>query len=205
MIVVAATVTTLVIVVLLIVTIIVLLVRTFPATTCNCPICPTYPTCLAVGPQLMDDGADGADRDDRNDRDDRDDDDLYRQQRDRRVLIDPMYPPFSNNQTTAQPSNLSHHLIGYLSNADVDNRDIGGNTWKLFARQQAGRQVGSFYIIPSDNTQDVKIVLDNDIVVGRTLRDVYTIPDTLSFTSPLLLRSPYTVVRLPTSDMYISR
>lgn len=129
--------------------------------------------------------------------------------RDRRVLSDPMYPPLDRSSSTVLPwtagvrtrapgQDDTYRIIGYLSNGDAD-KDIGGNTWKLFARQ-TDSSLATFYIVPSNNTVDVKIMLDNDIVVGRTLRDIYSVPDTLTFTSPLLLRTPYQVVRLPMSS-----
>jgi len=77
--------------------------------------------------------------------------------------------------------------------------DAGGNKWKLIARQ-LNRNQADFFLVPVDKNYDMKIMLNNDIVVGEKLRDVYSLPNQLTFKSPLLHNTPYDVVELPMTD-----
>ena len=138
--------------------------------------------------------------------------------RDRRVLSDQLYPPLnradardyisveneiSRGRLYQNPDSTydSFRLIGFLSSSTAqEERDAGHNQWKLFGRMK-NRNVGEFYIVPAHNSIDIKIPLTQDIVRGTTLRDVYTIPNELSFQSPLLNRSPYIVSELPKADL----
>jgi hypothetical protein len=131
--------------------------------------------------------------------------------RDRRVLYDELYPGV--NRTSAgvfrdfhvhqdvfniptQPVNDTYRLVGYLKN-DSDQQ----GTWKLFGRDK-DRNRGEFYITPTNNYNDIKIQITDNMVVGREkLRSMDTIPDSLTFNSPLLSNSPYTFVELPKGDL----
>ena len=88
--------------------------------------------------------------------------------------------------------------MAYVTNQDV-NKDSGGNTWKLLGRQKDKNQC-EFFMIPANNNYDMKIMLNNDILVGEKLRDIYSIPKQLSFKTPLLNESPYEVTEIPMND-----
>lgn len=133
--------------------------------------------------------------------------------RDLRVLNDPLYPPL--NRTDSQtfqrivnesralnvnvPTNLSDdtfHLVGYLSTNTTISQDVGGNNWKLMARE-VNRNESEFYIIPTNTNYSIKIPLTPDIFVGEKIRDIYSIPTEVRFNSPLLNRTPYVFVEIP--------
>jgi hypothetical protein len=136
--------------------------------------------------------------------------------RDRKVLEDDLYPPLNRGDTKSH-TNLANNinrrrmyvntqetgdtfrLVAYLTSTS-DEKDSGNNNWKLFARQK-DRHFSEFYMIPTDNTNDLKISINNDNVVGHRLRDVYDIPQQLTFNSPLLNKEPYDVVEVPKADL----
>lgn len=136
--------------------------------------------------------------------------------RDRKVLEDDLYPPLNRGDTRSH-TNLANNinrrrmyvntqetgdtfrLVAYLTSTS-DEKDSGNNNWKLFARQK-DRHFSEFYMIPTDNTNDLKISINNDNVVGHRLRDVYDIPQQLTFNSPLLNKEPYDVVEVPKADL----
>ena len=131
--------------------------------------------------------------------------------RDMRVLFDPLYPALDRTSSTnqlrtiaernafvnlpTQPMEDTYRLVGYLvNNVSVTPR------WKLFGRL-TNRSRGDFYMMPA-NGDDIKVPITHDMIVGRErLDDFYTIPDTLTFRSPLLEATPYTFVPLPRSDL----
>jgi hypothetical protein len=137
--------------------------------------------------------------------------------RDIRVLRDPLYPALNRSETDIHNTTIDainrkqlynrtqeftdrYRMVAYVTNPE-DKKDSGGNVWKLLARQN-GRNQGDFYLIPANNNYDMKIMLNNDIVSGNEkLRDIYTIPKSLSFKSPLLNDTPYEVTELPMTDM----
>jgi hypothetical protein len=135
--------------------------------------------------------------------------------RDMRVLTDPLYPAYNRsdyeihnsvvdaidkkqlyNQT--QENNDRFRLVAYVSSS-IDTMDAGGNKWKLLARQK-NRNQAEFFLVPIDKNYDLKVMLNNENVIGEKLRDVYTIPNQLTFKSPLLHDTPYDVVELPMTD-----
>lgn len=131
--------------------------------------------------------------------------------RDRRVVEDDLYPAV--NRTSAhlfrdfhvhkdvfniptQHGSDTYRLVGYLKNDSDPN-----GTWKLFGRDK-DRNRGEFYIIPTNNINDIKIQITDSVISGREkLRSLDTIPDTLTFNSPLLSKTPYTFVELPKGDL----
>lgn len=136
--------------------------------------------------------------------------------RDRRVLNDPLYPALNRSEfdthqgivekiktkalyNTTQEFTDRYRLVGYVTSQDQDKKDSGGNVWKLMARQK-DRNRADFYLIPANNNYDMKVMLNDDIVVGEKLRDIYTIPKQLSFKTPLLNESSYEVTELPMND-----
>lgn len=139
-------------------------------------------------------------------------------QRDYRVLTDPLYPPLNRTdtatfqtlqhqqvqrqETSVRAMNDTYRLVGYLVNND-DNQDAGGNKWKLMARMK-DRNTSDFYMIPANKNYDIKIRITNDMVVGERLRDIYTIPNNITFTSPLLNKSPYEYVEIEKSDLSLT-
>jgi len=136
--------------------------------------------------------------------------------RDRKVLDDDLYPPLNRGDTRSH-TNLANNinkrrmyvntqetgdtfrLVAYVASTS-DEKDSGNNNWKLFARQK-DRHFSEFYMIPTDNTNDLKISINNDNVVGHRLRDVYDIPQQLTFNTPLLNKEPYDVVEVPKADL----
>jgi hypothetical protein len=136
--------------------------------------------------------------------------------RDRKVLEDQLYPPLnrSDNRTHTElvnnitnrnmyirtnDINDTYRLVGYVTN-NSDEKDTGNNNWKLFARQK-DRNISEFYMKPTDNNNDVKVPITDDIVVGDRLRDIYNIPKQLTFNSPMFNKDPYNVVEVPKADL----
>jgi hypothetical protein len=136
--------------------------------------------------------------------------------RDRKVLNDPLYPPLnrSDNKTHAELANNianrnmyiktndvgdTYRLVGYVTN-NSDEKDTGNNNWKLFARQK-DRHISEFYMKPTDNNNDVKVPITDDIIVGDRLRDIYNIPKQITFKSPMFNKDPYNVVEVPKADL----
>jgi len=137
--------------------------------------------------------------------------------RDRRVLEDPLQPPLNRAETQTHQNMVSEvkhrnmyvpsaerptdqfRLVGYLTSKDHTAKDAGGNHWKLFARQK-DRHSSEFYIVPTNNNYDIKIAITDDIVKGVRLRDLYTIPNEISFNTPMLNTTPYEFVEIPKTD-----
>jgi hypothetical protein len=136
--------------------------------------------------------------------------------RDRKVLGDPLYPPLnrSDNKTHTELANNianrnmyiktndigdTYRLVGYVTNNSAD-KDVGNNNWKLFARQK-DRHISEFYMKPTDNNNDVKVPITDDIIVGDRLRDIYNIPSQITFKSPMFNKDPYNVVEVPKADL----
>lgn len=137
------------------------------------------------------------------------------QQRDMYVMNDQLYPPLNRidalthnamnyhvaNRNMYVPINDigdTYRLVGYITSDEVEH-DKGGNSWKLFARQK-DRHTSDFYIVPSNRNYDIKIPIKDDMVVGTRLRDIYTIPNEISFKSPFLHKSPYTFIEMSKTD-----
>lgn len=135
--------------------------------------------------------------------------------RDYRVLNDELFPPINRSDTnnhTKLTNNIMNRsmyiktnnvndtfrLVGYVTN-NSDEKDTGNNNWKLFARQK-DRHSSEFYMTPTNNNNDVKISITDDIILGNKLRDMYAIPNIISFNSPMLNTSPYQVVEIPRND-----
>ena len=141
---------------------------------------------------------------------------VQQQDRDRLVLNDPLYPPLNrtdksthertmnqikqgNLYQSQNQSDDAYRLIGYItSNSEI--LDAGRNNWKLFARMK-DRNMGEYYIVPTNNTIDLKIPLTQEIVVGERLKDVYTLPNEMQFNSPMLNKSKYTFTEIPKEQL----
>jgi hypothetical protein len=136
--------------------------------------------------------------------------------RDRKVLNDQLYPPLnrSDNITHTNLANNinkrnmyvntndmrdTYRLVAYVTNGS-DEKDTGNNNWKLFARQK-DRNISDFYLKPTDNNNDIKVPVSDDIVVGGRLRDIYDIPRKITFNSPMFNKEPYDVVEVPKVDL----
>jgi hypothetical protein len=136
--------------------------------------------------------------------------------RDRKVLHDPLYPPLnrSDNKTHTELANNianrnmyirtndmgdTYRLVGYVTN-NSDDKDVGNNNWKLFARQK-DRHISEFYMKPTDNNNDVKVPITDDIIIGDRLRDIYNIPQQITFKSPMFNKDPYNIVEVPKADL----
>jgi cbb3-type cytochrome oxidase subunit 3 len=137
-------------------------------------------------------------------------------ERDYKVINDPLYPPLNRTdavthtmlRNNVENRNMyvnvndafdSYRLVGYLVSND-ENKDAGGNNWKLFARQK-DRHTADFYMVPANNNYDIKIQIKDEMVVGTRLRDLYTIPTQISFKSPMLNQTPYEYVEISQPDM----
>lgn len=136
----------------------------------------------------------------------------FTRERDLRVLQDPLYPAYDrtdkdtfdsvvdntlrrNINVPTQRYNDTYHLVGYISNPD----DPVGN-YKLFGRQK-DRNRGNYYLIPVNKNYDMKIQVTDGNTVGEKLRDIDTLPDEMSFNTPLLATTPYTFTQLPKGDL----
>ena len=136
--------------------------------------------------------------------------------RDYRVIKDDLFPPFNrsdNNTHTDLTNNIinrsmyvntnnvndTFRLVGYVTSSD-QNKDSGNNNWKLFGREK-DRHFSEFYMTPTNNNNDVKIFLSDNIIVGDRVRDIHSIPNNITFKSPMLNESPYEVVEIPKQDI----
>lgn len=137
--------------------------------------------------------------------------------RDRRVLSDELYPP--TNRTTCgnhlamtqaihrrdmyvptQHQNDQYRLVAYLTNMEPSSvADSGGNVWKLFGNEST-RHVHRFYIVPVNDNYKIKIAITDDIVASGRLRNIYDLPQSITFKSPLLKPSPYQLTELQRED-----
>jgi hypothetical protein len=138
------------------------------------------------------------------------------QRHDERVLYDQLYPPTNRTETpvyNAMDREIKNRnmyvptqqrfddfrMVGYM--VSQEGNDSGGNNWKLFAKQRNNNNA-DFYMVPANNNYDIKIPISNDIVIGNNkLKDVYTIPDSVQFNSPLLNSNPYVFIELPKTDL----
>lgn len=133
------------------------------------------------------------------------------QQRDRKVLEDPLYPPLNRpNHPTAEANlqMLGDRAIGVSTRGDADTFRLLGyyvnthdktDVWKLFGRQLHARgSQGQFYVMPSDRNQDVKIPIDSTSdTVSPRLRDFYALPTEVRFNHPMFsAESVYQFVEL---------
>ena len=135
--------------------------------------------------------------------------------RDYRVLNDELFPPINRSDTNNHTKltnnvinrsmyiktnniNDTYRLVGYVTN-NSNEKDTGNNNWKLFARQK-DRHLSEFYMTPTNNNDDVKISITDDIILGSKLRDMYAIPNIITFNSPMLNTTPYQVVEIPRND-----
>lgn len=130
-------------------------------------------------------------------------------ERDYRVLNDPLYPPvnrnaYQNEQRFLREPRLQqdiqsddkYRIIGYLVNSH-DKEDV----WKLFARELNIRRGSAvFYAANADKNKDIKIVLSQDIIIKGHLKDIYNLSDEVIINHPMFMTSPYKVVSLPGND-----
>jgi preprotein translocase subunit SecG len=136
--------------------------------------------------------------------------------RDYRVLNDQLYPPLNRTDiqthravaTNIENRNMyvptrdikdNYRLVGYVINNNEDEKDAGGNKWKLIAREK-DRNTADFYMIPSDSRYDIKVAITDNMILNDRLRDIYTIPNSITFNSPLLNKTPYDFVEIPKTD-----
>jgi len=132
-------------------------------------------------------------------------------EKDRRVLDDPLHPPINRMDAASQDAldarirnrdmyvpttdvGDSFRLVGYLVSSD-EAEDRGGNSWKLFAREK-DRHTSEFYMVPANRNYDIKVPIKDEIVSSGRLRDLYNIPDEISFKSPFLNSTPYKFIQL---------
>ena len=133
-------------------------------------------------------------------------------ERDYRVLKDPLYPPLNRSDYNTTQTVLSnpqfnmattstndkYRLVGYLTSQE-ERRDAGGNNWQLYARQK-DRHTSDFYMIPANNSYDIKIAVNDGMVVGSRVRDIYDIPSEIQFNSPMLNKGTYQFTENPKTD-----
>jgi hypothetical protein len=136
----------------------------------------------------------------------------YTRDRDIRVLDDPLYPALNRTNKDAfegvaehtlrrnfnvptQRSYDTYRLVGYMTN---DDDELG--KWKVFGRQK-DRNRGDFYMVPVNRQHDMKVQITDSMMVGEKMRDVDTLPNSVTFNSPLLAKTPYTFTELPKADL----
>jgi len=136
--------------------------------------------------------------------------------RDRKVVSDQLYPPLNRTDNKTHEElvknintrgmyiqtndiNDKYRLVAFFTN-NSEERDAGNNNWKLFARQK-DRNISDFYMKPTDNNNDMKVPITDDIVIGERLRDIYNIPKQLTLNSPLFNKNPYNIVEIPKADL----
>jgi hypothetical protein len=136
----------------------------------------------------------------------------YTRERDLKVLQDPLYPAYNRTDKRSyegivdytmkhqfnvptQTNDDSYRLIGYL----VNDTDTTSQKWKLFGKMK-DRNRGDFYMMPVDRTQDMKIQIQDTMVVGEKMRSIDTVPDEIRFNTPLLADTPYKYIELPKGD-----
>lgn len=141
--------------------------------------------------------------------------------RDLAVLRNPLHPP-ENRMSCPQHRRMadlisrghlyqhtnamgdSYRLVAYITNDSTGMPpDVGGNRWKLFAMEGMGRP-HRFFISPIDVNNDIKIPITEDTLSMQSakLRDVYSIPESLVFNTPLMRTTPYTVTEIPRTDFF---
>jgi len=142
-------------------------------------------------------------------------------ERDLRVVKDPLYPPLNRTETAnhieiknkvenrqlyvstrSQSPQDEYRLIGYYVADTSSTKDSGNNSWKLFARKVDSNR-SNFYMSPTDKNLDIKVPITDEIIApGYRLRDIYDIPSTIKFKSPLLLADDeYKLIELPKTDL----
>ena len=137
----------------------------------------------------------------------------YTRERDLRVLNDPLYPALNRadrnsyegvvvntiNRQLNIPTNTyndSYRLIAYM----VNEEDPTSTKWKLFGRQK-DRNKGEFFMVPVDRTIDLKVQITDDIVTSEKLRSIDSLPNEITFKSPLLSTSTYVITELPKASL----
>lgn len=136
----------------------------------------------------------------------------HTRQRDLKVLQDPLFPAYNRTDKTAyegiveytarhefnvptQSNHDTYRLIGYL----VNDEDETSKKWKLFGKMK-DRNRSDFYMMPVDRTQDMKIQLQDSMIVGEKVRSLDTVPEEITFNTPLLAETPYKYIELPKGD-----
>lgn len=140
--------------------------------------------------------------------------------RDENVLSNPLYPPLNRTRcsdhlamanaiqnrrmyVTTNGMNDQYRLIGYLTNNSTSSGvDSGNNLWKLFGNESS-RHTHRFYMVPVDKNHDIKIAITDDILAPsqKKLRNMYDLPESVTFRTPLLKSTPYQLTEIPRADL----
>jgi len=135
--------------------------------------------------------------------------------RDRAVVSDQLYPPLGRVERPIfdqLASRLATGFIGYPTRGSPDtfrmvgymvNSDNKNDSWKLFGRQKfPGSSIGEYYAVPFDERKaDMKITIKDEIMPKEKIRDIYALPNEVSFNSPLFSEKPYKLVELDKADL----
>lgn len=118
--------------------------------------------------------------------------------RDRAVNNDPLYPPLNRGPLPGamHGDEGTFRLVGYLISSDANGQK---ESWKLFGREK-DRHRSEFYVTSTDKTMDLKVFLTDEIVSPR-LRDMYSLPDTVTINHPMFNAQTYKIVENPRSDL----
>ena len=83
------------------------------------------------------------------------------------------------------------------------NSDNRNDSWKLFGRQKyPGSSIGEYYAIPFDDKKtDMKITIKDDMMTRDKIRDIYALPNEVTFNSPLFSEKPYKLIELDKADL----
>jgi len=135
--------------------------------------------------------------------------------RDRAVVMDQLYPPLGRVERPIfdqLASRVASGLIGYPTRGSPDtfrmvgymvNSENKNDSWKLFGRQKfPGSSIGEYYAIPIDDRKsDMKITIKDDMMPKDKIRDIYALPNEVTFNSPLFSEKPYKLVELDKADL----
>ena len=139
------------------------------------------------------------------------------EERDVRVLNDLLYPPLTRTERPTidlvlrhapefnmptRDSNDTYRAIAYVINTNKSNIDMGGNSWILFGRQlYKGSSRGEFYMLPVNDTLGrMKVFLQDSMMSGEKIRDIYSLPTTITFNSPFFTEDVYTISEMPKTN-----
>jgi hypothetical protein len=128
------------------------------------------------------------------------------QVRDRAVNGDALYPPLNRGFQVPRVPTIpdanrdegTFRLVGYLI-SDPQQNQSQKESWKLFGREK-DRHRAEFYVTSTDKTMDLKVFITDDIATPR-LRDMYSLPSSVTINHPMFTAGTYSLIENPRSDL----